>query len=200
MQKREVRNPLALAVLSCLCQRPMHPYEMSRTMREQHHDSAVKLNFGSLYSVVEALARAGYIEQAGADRQGGRPQRTIYRITETGQGELREWLQELLSEPTKEYTLFAAGLTFMTALSPAQAATHLQLRAERLQDSIEKMRAALLAVTEPDTGRGVAHVFLVEDDYQLAMKVAELDFVRKLIREISSGAMSGVDEWQSFHH
>lgn len=200
MQKREVGNPLALAVLSCLCQRAMHPYEMSRTMREQHHDSAVKLNFGSLYSVVEALARAGYVEQAGADRQGGRPQRTVYRITDAGRNELREWLQELLSEPTKEYTLFAAGLTFMTALTPAQAATHLQLRVDRLQDSIERIRAALLAVAEPDAEGSVAQVFLVEDEYQLAMKEAELDFVRKLVLNISSGAMSGVDEWQSFHH
>ena len=29
MTKRQVNNPLALAALSCLFERPMHPYEMA---------------------------------------------------------------------------------------------------------------------------------------------------------------------------
>ena len=33
MTRRRVSNPLALAVLSCLAERPMHPYEISTTLR-----------------------------------------------------------------------------------------------------------------------------------------------------------------------
>ena len=50
-------NPLALAVLACLIERPMHPYEMASTMRERHKDESIKLNYGSLYTVTEALQR-----------------------------------------------------------------------------------------------------------------------------------------------
>jgi DNA-binding PadR family transcriptional regulator len=62
MTKRKVSNPLALAVLACLAERPMHPYEMASTMRERHKDDSIKLNYGSLYSVIELLCRNQFIE------------------------------------------------------------------------------------------------------------------------------------------
>ena len=59
MPRRKVSNPLALAVLACLAERPMHPYEMSTTMRERGKHESIKLNYGSLYSVVESLQKHG---------------------------------------------------------------------------------------------------------------------------------------------
>ncbi len=56
-QKRKVSNPLALAVLACLFERPMHPYEMASTMRERHKDESIKLNYGSLYTVTESRVK-----------------------------------------------------------------------------------------------------------------------------------------------
>jgi DNA-binding PadR family transcriptional regulator len=52
MTRRRVANPLALAVLSCLLERPMHPYEISTTLKERGKEQSIKLNYGSLYSVV----------------------------------------------------------------------------------------------------------------------------------------------------
>ncbi len=46
MTKRKVSNPLALAVLACLMERPMHPYEMATTLRERGKDQSIKLNYG----------------------------------------------------------------------------------------------------------------------------------------------------------
>ncbi|MFV2087914.1 MULTISPECIES: PadR family transcriptional regulator [unclassified Micromonospora] len=199
MPRRKVANPLALAVLSCLRQRPMHPYEMSLTMREQQHDSAVKLNFGSLYAVVEALAKAGFIVQIAETRQGGRPQRTVYEITEAGAAELHDWLRELLSEPAKEYHLLSAGLTFMTALPPTDAAHQLRLRVERLTEAIEQARAALHKIRGQSSKPTVARVFLVEDEYQLALREAELKYVRRLAQEIADGSIDGVADWAAIH-
>ena len=34
-------NPLALAVLALLSERPMHPYEMAQTMRERHPEEVI---------------------------------------------------------------------------------------------------------------------------------------------------------------
>ncbi len=61
MTKRKVSNPLALAVLACLWERPMHPYEMASTLRERGKDQSIKLNYGSLYTVVEGLQQHGLI-------------------------------------------------------------------------------------------------------------------------------------------
>ena len=52
MTRRRVNNPLALAVLACLGERPMHPYEISTMLRSRGKDQSIKLNYGSLYAVV----------------------------------------------------------------------------------------------------------------------------------------------------
>jgi DNA-binding PadR family transcriptional regulator len=198
---RSMSNPLALAVLSCLRQRPMHPYEMAQTMRAQQHDSAVRLNFGSLYNVVAGLARDGCIAARPVDRQGARPERTVYEITEAGRDELASRLRDLLGRPHKEYTLFGAGLTFMTALAPADALAQLESRLGGLRQEIERDRLAL-AEARAGSAPGappVPGVFLVEDEYQLAVKEAELSFVTGLVRDMRERTLDGFTQWQAHY-
>jgi DNA-binding PadR family transcriptional regulator len=198
MAKRRISNPLALAVLACVVQRPMHPYEIASTLREQNHDTAVKLNFGSLYNVVESLCKAGFVDVQSTTRQGNRPERTVYAITPAGREELARWLRELLSTPTKEYPMLGAGLTFMSALAPDDALAQLALRSHRLEGQIRELGEALRAQRTPD-GSPLRRIYQVEDEYELALKEAELEWIRKLIREISDGSLDGVDEWRRFH-
>src|SRR5215475_6914469 len=82
MARRPVANPLALAVLSCLLERPMHPYEISTTLKERNKEQSIKLNYGSLYSVVDSLAKHGLIQAQETSRDGRRPERTVYRSEE----------------------------------------------------------------------------------------------------------------------
>ena len=118
MAKRRVSNPLALAVLGLLTERPMHPYEMSNTLRERAKEESIKLNYGSLYSVVESLQRHQLIEVQETIREGRRPERTIYAITDAGRTEFVDWLSDLLAIPVKEYTQFEAALSLMPGLPP----------------------------------------------------------------------------------
>jgi DNA-binding PadR family transcriptional regulator len=92
MAKRKVSNPLALAVLGLLTERRMHPYEMAATLRGRAKEDSIKLNYGSLYSVVDALVRHGLIEVSETVRDGRRPERTVYAITEPGRTEFGDWL------------------------------------------------------------------------------------------------------------
>ena len=75
-------NPLALAVLICLAERPMHPYEVATTLRQRQKHESVRLNYGSLYGVVESLERRGLIEAQETRRSGRLPERTVYRLTD----------------------------------------------------------------------------------------------------------------------
>src|SRR5918998_6688119 len=108
--------------MALLYERPMHPYEMVTLMRERGKHESVRLRYSSLYSVVGALEREELIVARETVREGRRPERTVYGITEAGREEFLTWLRELLSEPTKEYTQFAAGLSFLAAVSPPRAA------------------------------------------------------------------------------
>ena len=192
--KRKVSNPLALACLACLAERPMHPYEMATTMRERGKDQSIRLNYGSLYTVVEALQQQGLIVAQETERAGRRPERTVYRLTDAGRMELIDWVSELLSAPVKEYTRFEAGLSLAGVLSPDDVAALLKQRCDRLEADIHQRRSLL----QLDQQRGLSRLFVIESEYLVAMREAELTWTRQLAEEITSGALEGIEQWAAY--
>ena len=193
--ERKVSNPLALAVMALLYERSMHPYEMVSVMRKRGKHESVRLRYSSLYSVVEALEREGLILPLETVREGRRPERTVYGLTEAGRVEFLSWLRELLREPVKEYTQFAAGLTFLPALPPGEATALLAERVRLLEEEVEEKRSLLDEVME----EGLPRLFLIESEHELILREAELRWVRDLVREISDGTLGGMAEWEAFH-
>jgi DNA-binding PadR family transcriptional regulator len=191
MPQRKLSNPLALAVLACLAERPMHPYEIATTLRERRKDGSIKLNYGSLYTVVESLLRHGLILPQETEREGRRPERTVYRITDAGDAELRDWVAELLRTPVNDYTQFAAGLSFLPALPPEEAVEVLRQRCLSLQLEIVATRSMIQLMAEHRLPR----LFYVEEEYRLALREAELEWTRTLAAEIADGGLSGTKEW-----
>jgi DNA-binding PadR family transcriptional regulator len=181
--------------MALLFERPMHPYEMVSTMRERGKHESVRLRYSSLYSIVEALEREALILPLETRREGRRPERTVYGLTEAGRAEFLGWLRELLGEPVKEYTQFAAGLSFMPALPPAEAATLLEERVRMLEEEVGGMHARVEAAAE----QGLPRLFLVEAAHELVLREAELTWVRELVCAIRDGTLGGMLEWQSFH-
>jgi DNA-binding PadR family transcriptional regulator len=190
-----VNNPLALAVLACLTEHPMHPYEMATTMRERGKDQSIKLNYGALYTVVEALQQHGLIVAQETERSGRRPERTVYRLTDAGRMELIDWVSELISTPVKEYTRFEAGLSLIPVLPPEDAAALLAQRCDRLEIEISQERSLLQLVAQ----RGVRRLNLIEGEYLLAMHEAELAWTRQFAEAIRSGTLEGITEWAASH-
>jgi DNA-binding PadR family transcriptional regulator len=192
---RRRSNPLALAVLACLTERPMHPYEMAATMRTRGQDQSIRLNYGSLYGVVENLLKRGLVEEQEVVREGRRPERTVYRITEEGRAEVEDWLAELLGTAAKEFPRFEAGLSLMGALPPARVVQLLQQRTAALQARLSELDAILEAATR----NGVPRVFLVEMDYERAIVEADCTFTEQLAADIESEQLDGVSFWRDAH-
>src|ERR1035438_434597 len=142
MAARNRSNPLALAVLISLYERPMHPYEVATTLRQRHKHESVRLNYGSLYSVVESLERRGLITPQGTERSGRLPERTIYDLTDAGRVETHDWLTELISTPVKDYPEFEAALSFLPALPPNDVVALLRERTQLLQIELAQMASA----------------------------------------------------------
>ena len=195
MTKRRVSNLLALAVLSCLAEKPMHPYEISTTLRTRGKEQSIKLNYGALYSVVAALEKHGLVEQQETVRRGRRPERTVYAITEEGLAEFQDWLAELVSTPVREYTSLEAGLSLLAGLSPDEAARLLQERVVRLRIELGSADAAL----EVSREQRLPELFTVEVELRRAMLDAEIRFVTRLAERISSGELGGVEWWRRIH-
>ncbi|MFF0471726.1 PadR family transcriptional regulator [Micromonospora zamorensis] len=195
MQKRrKVGNLLALAVLSALVQRPMHPYEIATALRAWGKDQDMEFKWGSFYTVIRNMDKHRMIEAVESVREGRRPERTVYRITDAGRAELVDWARELVSTPMPEHPRFRAGLSVLAALHPDEAAALLRQRLDLLEDTIRQDREALDAHL-----REVPRLFLVESEYDLAMRGAEASWLRGLLAELTSGSYPGLDTWRAFH-
>jgi DNA-binding PadR family transcriptional regulator len=192
---RSRTNPLALAVMVCLLERPMHPYEVATTLRQRAKHRSVKLNFGALYAVVDSLGRRGLIEAKETERSGRLPERTIYQLTDAGRVEVNDWLADLISTPTIEYPQFVAALSFLPALPPEQVVELLKERYQQLV--IEQAHAA--ATRELVEKHGLPRLLWVEEEYRVRMRETEMTYVRELLRDIESGALDGSEWWHLVH-
>jgi DNA-binding PadR family transcriptional regulator len=173
----------------------MHPYEVATTLRQRRKHETVRLNYGSLYGVVESLERRGLIAVQETERSGRLPERTVYGITEAGQVELRDWLTELISTPVKDYPSFQAALTFLPALPPEDVVMLLNERAQLIETELAQARAMRELVEKHQLPR----LFWVEAEFGMVLREAELGYVRKLERDIASGALDGTNWWHEIH-
>jgi hypothetical protein len=117
----------------------------------------------------------------------------VYQITDAGRDELIAWTRELIAEPEAEHTRFIAGLSVLAVLSPEDVISLLRRRLQRLTDSINALRVELEQASD------VPRLFLIEDEYRIAMSQAEADWIRSLLDELSAGTFPQLDVWRRFH-
>ena len=182
-------SPLALSILQLLDERPMHPYELASTMRDRHMDEFIRLNFGSLYHTVDALERSGWVVPAEREKEGRRPERTVYQLTAAGREVLVRVIGDILAQPRREYPHFAAGLMFMHHLDAAEAAGHLRARAVALAATATKLTRILGELQQ----HGLKRLALVELEHKIAMLEAERKWALEIAKEITDGRL----EWST---
>jgi DNA-binding PadR family transcriptional regulator len=204
-------NPLALAVLALLFERPMHPYEMAATLKHRHKEDSIKLRYGSLYSVIDLLVARDLIRAKETSRDGRRPERTVYALTSPGYDALRDWMRDLLRDPVKEYPQFEAGLCLLPVLPPDEAVTLLRDRALRLAGTAAQIETQLAEILAQDlsavagtaelpaelAGQKFPPLFVVETEFRLALVKAELAFVNGLVRRIVEDGWGPVELWRN---
>lgn len=194
MPRKSRSNPLALAALVCLHEKNMHPYEITQTLRMRATDQAVRLNFGSLYGVIASLEKRSMIEPVETVREGKRPERTIYAITDAGRIEMQEWLSELIAVPAKEYPQFEAALALIGALPPDDVIDLLKTRCAALEIEIGKNHAAFGQAQEWKLPR----LFILEGEYANALLQTELAWIKSLIEDMEAGTLDGLAGWRQW--
>nr|WP_240973631.1 PadR family transcriptional regulator [Nonomuraea sp. FMUSA5-5] len=188
--RRPVSNALGLAVLGLLIETPLHPHAMAATLRERGLDRVFKVTTGSLYDVVRALERAGWIEARETIKVGARPERTVYQHTALGRAEFARWVEELIRVPSAEYPKFLSAVSYLGALGPDGAAAALRDRAARVRTALEEHRrehGELLA-----SGK-VPRLFVVEVEYAIRMQEAELGWIEEIVTDIETGRLPWPD-------
>lgn len=119
-------------MLTTLLQNPVHPYEIARTLRSQGKDTRTKTDYGSLYTFVQNLGKHGLVEVAGVERQGNRPERTVYGLTGAGREEMAERPSDLAPSARPSTTSTCATRAAVTPRrTPAARPTRLSSRGAR---------------------------------------------------------------------
>ncbi|MEU1626771.1 helix-turn-helix transcriptional regulator [Streptomyces sp. NPDC020096] len=178
--RREDRDLTALTVLALLFIEPRHTYEMHRLMIDTHKDFVTGLP-RSMYHAVDRLLRAELIEVVATEQEAGRPERTVYGLTDAGRVGLAERVRRLLATPDSEATLLVAALSYIGCLPVPGAIDALRERRDELARAHAAKRKAIAAATS------VPRILLVE--FEIARLAAERDWVAGLLTELETGRL-----------
>jgi hypothetical protein len=103
-------------------------------------------------------------------------------------------MSELVSTPEKESTRFEAALSLLPALPIDDAVRLLRLRLETFA-----MRAHTDRLIHESLLPEFPRIFMIEGEFAAALRDAEIGYLRRLLADISSGALTGVDVWRRLH-
>ncbi|RDV45103.1 PadR family transcriptional regulator [Leifsonia sp. ku-ls] len=192
MAEPRTLTPLAVAALALLAERPSHPYEMYQTLMQRSEDRLVKVRPGSLYHTVDRLEAHGLVRATGTEREGNRPERTTYEITDEGTRSLGERITEIIGTPVNEYPEFPLGLGEAHNLPLETVVALLRKRVSLIRADT----AVLDDAVEHLTQRGVPAKFWLDVRYQRALATADADVLESLIADLESGVVS----WSEDEH
>jgi DNA-binding PadR family transcriptional regulator len=176
-------SPLAISALALLNERPMHPYEMYQLLLARHEDRIVRVTPGSLYRTVDRLTADGMAEATGTRREGNRPERTTYAITDSGRSALVSRIREILRAPVNEFP------TFALALAEAHNAPASDVCAD-LRDHlavIERELADIDCLVAKARAREMPEAYWITADYIRHMTVAQQDWINGFITRLEKG-------------
>lgn len=176
-----------LVILGLLMERDMHPYEIRQTMKERSMHRYMKLQDGSLYYAVDQLKKDDCIEVVEVVKEPNRPDKTIYRITDTG----REQFQELLLEQFRqnkviEHPLYAA-LPFAAHGDQPRIAEALEAK---LAEAEQRVREARALYEEHSTFVPKAVLHLMAGFY--SHSIVEAKSLRRLLQDAKEGRLGDI--------
>jgi DNA-binding PadR family transcriptional regulator len=176
-------TPLGLAVLELLHEKPMHPYEMAQLMRERYVDTRVNVKAGSLYHTVERLQQNGFIEVVDTQRDGRRPERTVYGMTTIGHDEFRQRGRELLGDLAPEFPAYLSGLAVIHELGREASLLELEHRITRLRAAAASDQAVLQRLAYDKT----PEIYWLDWRYAVDRRAFELAWTERLLEDLRSG-------------
>ena len=185
-------TPLGVAALALLMERPMHPYEMYQTLVQRSEDRVVKVRPGSLYHTVDRLAGQGLVRATGTEREGNRPERTTYEITEHGGLALSERVTEILATPINEYPEFPLALGESHNLPVETVIQLLRNRVSLLRADLGFMESGIRALE----AKKLPRKYWINVQYTRTLREVEVTWLESLIVDLESGELSWSEEKQ----
>lgn len=183
-------TPLAVTALALLEERPMHPYEMLQLLRLRGKDAVLTIKPGSFYHTVARLAELGLADVHSTGRDGNRPERTLYALTELGHEAIVRWVRTHLAAPATPQE-FAIALAEAHNLDFHEAVEILQARLDRLRAEEARLRGVL----DGAHAKGVPFAYHLEVDRRADMTRADAAWTASTLEHLAADAAA----WPDIH-
>ncbi|QEO15282.1 PadR family transcriptional regulator [Agromyces intestinalis] len=174
-------TPLAVTALALLEEGPMHPYEMLQLLNLRGKAALLQIKPPSLYHSMNRLVEVGFVTVHGTEREGNRPERTVYALTAAGRAAYIAWVRVRLDDPASPQE-FAVALAECHNLGPDEVAAVLGRRCDRIVADLAELDDQLAAAR----ARALPEAFLLESDRRRAMLAADLAWTSDLLRRLDA--------------
>ncbi|GAB4252133.1 MAG: hypothetical protein Kow00129_13010 [Thermoleophilia bacterium] len=176
-----------LVLLGLLLRRPTYGYEIAEELSAPQMERWLKVARTSVYYALGRLASKAMVSKH-SERQGARPERVVYSITDTGRRVFMSGLRDALEQVTDSTESFDVALYFSRYLEKQQVQEALTERRTVLEQLADDTRDALTqARTSGDDG-----LILVLEHREKVLST-EIKYVRELISYLgaSAGPLAG---------
>jgi DNA-binding PadR family transcriptional regulator len=127
-----------LLLLGVLLQGKMHGYRLNEYVT--HAMSLyTDLKKPTVYYTLEKLEKDGYVQQE-VEREGKRPERRVYQITDKGRAHFLDLLRSHLRGFTRTYYGDDIGIAFMDQVSTVEARQLLAEKREKIQSILQQFQ------------------------------------------------------------
>lgn len=174
-----------LMLLGILGDKSMHGYEIAEKLSEPKMAAWIRLGRTSIYYSLNRMQKRGLIEKH-TEKVGGKPERTVYSITDSGRQAFITGLEESLGGDSEGFDEFDIALYFSSQLDTDRARKHI---AQRLQ-GLSAQVAQLVQLAESPEGRRHPEVALVLA-HRIAVLRADLEFLDGHFGRLSSASAGG---------
>ncbi len=172
----------------------MHPYEVAQTLRSRAKHESIRLNYGSLYGVVELLEKRGFVSAARPSAREDGPNARSTRSPPPGLGSSTTGCPISSRRPSRSTCSSRPPCRCFRCSRPTSRSTSSRSDSPRVEVRIAQAQGTR-AATE---AAGLPRLFEIEGAYVEALDRAELEFVGELVHDIESGQLDGLDMWRSW--
>jgi len=135
-----------LLLLGLLFDQNMYGYQITEVIKS-HLSLFANMKKPTAYYALDKMEKSGYITSS-VEREGNRPERHVYQITQEGKDRFFELLRENLGSFFRIYYADDIGITFLSKLPASEVNKLLSQKREKAKHVLEEMESGTLAHPE----------------------------------------------------
>lgn len=120
---------------------PMHGHRIRREAEDKNVESWGGVSVGALYRELHHMARDGLIEEVRSEQVGGRPERTIYAVTEDGRRELEILRERAMADFQRRPDTLGVALLFGGSAPAEELPGQLWSRRQAIDNLLKSLRS-----------------------------------------------------------